>query len=386
MSSRFVLLAVVSTAAVARAAIAAEAGDGTVLGRIEVHGFVSQGALVSTGNEFLVKSKRGSFELTEAGINFSSALTDRLRVGIQLFGGGFATNRFSAKLDWFNLDYRWRDWLGFRAGRVKLPFGLYNEINDIDSARVPILLPQSTYPVASRNFLLAQTGGEVYGYVHLDALGALEYRLYSGTVTFDLAAQSSRFTLNSLNTPYLIGGRLMWETPVEGLRVGGSVQDLRLEASVSAGTGAGAIAATITVPALLWMYSLEYNHNDLLLAAEYGRWRVDTRTSNAMVLPPNRTVSERYYALAVYRFLDWFQLGAYYSGLFPNIPYREDRQNQQHDFAGTLRFDLNAHWLIKVEGHFLHGTAGLDSALNGGALGDLAADWTLFLVKTTAYF
>jgi hypothetical protein len=387
MSSRFVLLAVVSTATLARAATAAETEDGSVLGRIDVHGFVSQGAIESTGNEFLVKSRRGSFELTEVGINFSSALTDRLRVGIQLFGGGFATNRFSAKLDWFNLDYRWRDWLGFRAGRVKLPFGLYNEINDIDSARVPILLPQSTYPVANRNFLLAQTGAEVYGYIHLQALGALEYRIYSGTVTFDLTAQSSAFTLKSLNTPYLLGGRLMWETPVDGLRVGGSIQDLRLEADISAGSGPGAIAAKITLPALLWMYSLEYNHDDLLLAAEYSRWRTELSSTDARVLPPSRTVSERYYVLAAYRFVSWFQLGAYYAGLFPNIPYREDRQNQQHDFAGTVRFDVNAHWLIKLEGHYLHGTAGLDKALNGVTdLGDLAPDWALFLIKTTAYF
>ena len=38
--------------------------------------------------------------------------------------------------DWFDLDYRWKDWLGLRAGRVKLPYGLYNDTSDIDAARV----------------------------------------------------------------------------------------------------------------------------------------------------------------------------------------------------------------------------------------------------------
>ena len=31
--------------------------------------------------------------------------------------------------------YGFADWLGMRAGRVKIPFGLYNEVNDVDSGR-----------------------------------------------------------------------------------------------------------------------------------------------------------------------------------------------------------------------------------------------------------
>jgi hypothetical protein len=386
MASRFLLLALVASV-VGRASLAAADEDesrGSLLGRIDVHGFVSQGALVSTSNEFLVKSSRGSFELTEAGINFSSALTERLRVGLQLFGGGWASNRFTAKLDWFNLDYRWRDWLGFRAGRVKLPFGLYNEINDIDAARVPILLPQSTYPVANRNFLLAQTGGELYGYVHLDWLGAFEYRAYGGTINIDMTSQVGP-AIASLNVPYLLGGRLMWETPLEGLRAGGSVQDARLEAELVTSGG----RVRYTVPAFLWMYSAEYSHNDLLLAAEYSRWRQEVRTANTDPSLPgrSRTVSERYYVLGAYRVIEWLQLGAYYAGLFARVPFRSGRENYQHDFAGTLRFDINPHWLVKLEGHFVHGTAGLDKTLNEvDSVARLAPDWALFLVKTTAYF
>ena len=58
------------------------------------------------------------------------------------------------------------------------------------------------------------------------------------------------------------------------------------------------------------------------------------------------------------------------------------------DVAATLRFDLNAHWLLKLEGHVMRGTAALDNrALNGGAeRKDLEATWGVFLLKTTAYF
>jgi len=63
------------------------------------------------------------------------------------------------------------------------------------------------------------------------------------------------------------------------------------------------------------------------------------------------------------------------------------RRAQQHDAALTLRFDLDVHWLLKLEGHYLVGTADVNPALNGGLpRADLTRSWGAFLAKTTAYF
>jgi hypothetical protein len=63
------------------------------------------------------------------------------------------------------------------------------------------------------------------------------------------------------------------------------------------------------------------------------------------------------------------------------------RDNYQHDFAATLRFDINAYWLVKLEGHYIDGTSDVPPALNGGTTPEmLARQWFLFLIKTTAYF
>src|SRR5262249_32524896 len=154
--------------------------------------------------------------------------------GVQLFAQKLGPlGDYDAKMDWFYLDYRWADWLGFRAGRTKLPFGLYNEVNDIDQARVPILLPQSGYPAQNRNNLLAQTGVEIYGRFDLASAGVIDYRLYGGTIIFTVANQpGSPYQILDFRTPYLAGGRVMWETPLEGFRVGGSFQQLRLDAKL----------------------------------------------------------------------------------------------------------------------------------------------------------
>jgi hypothetical protein len=389
-----VAVGVATAIAIARPTVAAELGSPESTPSLQMHGFVSQGFIKTTANNYLAPSDRGSFEFTEVGVNFTSQITQRLRVGVQLFAHQLGpVGNYAARADWFYLDYRWRDWLGFRAGRVKLPFGLYNDTSDIDAARVPILLPQSVYPLSNRDFLLAQTGAEIYGYVDLRRAGALDYRLYGGTIFIDVPIQyGAPLVITKIETPYIFGGRLMWEPLVNGLRLGGSVQDLRLDLGVLSGATAmmPAAPATLRATALLWVTSVEYGARDLLLSAEYSRWRVKSESSDPMALPvPGApVVSERAYAMASYRVRTWLQPAAYYSVLFPDVATRsQGRENVQHDVAASLRFDVNDHWLVKVEGHYMRGTAGLQSALNDNMLlGQLTKDWGLFLVKTTAFF
>jgi hypothetical protein len=364
---------------------------------IDVHGFVSQGFIKTTENNYLADSKRGSFEFTEVGLNFTKNLSDRMRVGIQLFTHDLGPlGNYATRFDWFYLDYRFFDWLGVRAGRTKLPFGLYNETSDIDAARVPALLPQSVYPVSNREYLLAQTGGELYGDISLADAGALEYRLYGGTVFYDTADLSAALT--NVTVPYIYGGRLMWQAPLEGLQLGGSMQKLRIDAedTLTAAQTMAYMAAgllppnfmgniSLHVPATLWVGSAEYVAHDFSLAAEYSRWIV---TLEASVLAPKTTVtSERGYLMGSYHVTPWFTPGLYYSLFFPNADQRHGRAAYQHDVAATFRYDLNAYWLLKLEGHYMRGTAGLDPTLNGNVpVSSLVQDWGVLLVKTTAYF
>ncbi len=354
---------------------------------LEVHGFVSQGFLLTSANDYLADSSRGSFEFSDVGLNFTVPATDRLRLGVQLFSRDLGPiGDYRATLDWYYLDYRWRDWLGVRAGRVKLPFGLYNDTSDVDSARTAVLLPQSIYPTQNRDFLLAQTGMEIYGYAGLRSAGSLDYRLYAGTIFLDVRPQpGSPLTILDLEVPFVVGARVLWGPPVGGLRVGGSVQVLRIDTDLLAPGEPAPIA--VKIPATLWVASVEYAVRDLLVAGEYSRWLVEAKSSNPAVVPEGSTTSERAYALATYRASPWLQAGAYYSLLFPDVAHRTGRESVQQDVALTLRFDIDAYWLIKVEGHYMHGTAGLSSGLNGNRpLSALVSDWALFTLKTTAYF
>jgi hypothetical protein len=373
----------------AETASAVEVGlDGTAAS-VEVHGFASQGFILTLRNDYLAeKTTHGSFEFSEIGINFTKNLTETLRFGVQLFAQDLGpSGNYDAKVDWFYVDYRWRDWLGLRAGRLKIPYGLHNEIQDVDAARVPVLLPQSVYPLQTREILFAQTGAELYGFARAEGLGAFDYRAFVGTIFLDSASLTppgSAFDLK-FRVPYVAGGRLLWETPLEGLRVGASVETVRLDTT--------AFVPSIEPIAIksrtwLWVGSAEYSVADLVLTAEYARSYAKQSSSAPALSPPIDDESERAYVMAAYRVNPWLQPAAYYSVFFPNVDHREGRENRQHDVAATLRFDINSYWLMKVEGHYMAGTAGLLNPLRINPPDITKADryWGAFFLKTTARF
>ena len=53
---------------------------------VQIHGFVSQGYMRSSDNNYLADSDEGSFDFSEVGINLRTDLSDSLSVGIQFVG------------------------------------------------------------------------------------------------------------------------------------------------------------------------------------------------------------------------------------------------------------------------------------------------------------
>jgi len=378
----------VAALAFARPAAALDLGDPESAPALEVHAFVSQGYAKSTDNDYLLHSSKGSFEMSEAGLNFTSQLTERFRVGIQLFAYDLGTlGNYAARADWFYLDYRLKDWLGVRAGRTKLPFGLYSDVSDIDAARTPILLPQSIYPQTNRYFLLGVTGGSVYGYVNLGRAGALDYRAVGGAIPVNPAQIGAPPELSSIDIPYMAAGRFMWETPVSGLRLGVSLLVLKLNETGVLSTTPGPTNVSLNDVVYSAIGSVEYAWHDLLIAAEYGQARSVLHDDQPALFPQGATVDAGGYGLVAYRLTKWLQPSVYYSFFAANRNLGDQAANMttndeniQDDVAGTLRFDVNNFWIVKVEGHYMHGTAAL------GAVPTAAPNWGLFLIKTTAYF
>lgn len=378
--------------------IAAWAGSAAAYdyGKVDIHGFISQGYLSSNEYNYLAhNSKDGSFEYNEMGINFSSQLSDKLRIGVQFFArdlGDAANNRVT--VDWAFADYRFQDYLGLRIGRIKLPLGLYNDTRDMDMLRTSVVLPQGIYPDLLRDNTIAINGASAYGNVDMGAAGGLEYQVLAGAINSDRDSGTGKFTSDSIaayggqlagdadnDTVYV--GALRWETPLSGLRLGYTLIDGKVDLPLS-------IMGNIMINENDYTghyYSAEYSWNDLILAAEY--W---TRKTDVTMGPSESTIeAESYYLMASYRFNDWFTLGAYYSEYYPDKDDKEgdneaiDHRAWEKDLALTLRFDINEYWIAKLEGHSVDGTANVLTVDNDG--NDFSeSTWSYIAAKLTFSF
>ncbi len=359
------------------------------LSRVEIHGFVSQGFLMSSANDYLfATTSKGDFRFNEIGINFSAGLTQKLHVGLQLFSrslGYVGGNQI--QLDWAYADYRFKDWLGIRAGKIKSPLGMYNEIRDVDQLRTCVILPQSVYPEGNRAFATGLIGLDVYGELPVEEFGSLSYEVQGGGMTVhpsetainhlvasNIAASSvdmysaggefPAFIFPGLPAPdgepdmslnpedveitfhYAISGSLFWNNPFEldGLRIGGSAQH------TPEFTYYGPTIAFGVPPYLLnTLKGIPQSTVDMLFPDQYAMPMKDAwmwyasleyiyenvtlafefRQMKANIVTPMITVpiyQEGLYFLLSYAITDALEVGTYYSMSWPDAHNRKASQ------------------------------------------------------------
>jgi hypothetical protein len=347
---------------------------------IQIHGYATQGFLYTTNNNILTTSSSdGSPAWTETVVNLSSQPSPKLRVAVQaryFLLGNFGN---TITLDFASADYKVNDYFGVRFGKVKTPFGLFNEVQDIDPAYMWSLLPQSIYPIASRNSVLANYGGVVYGTLKLGPkLGKLEYRGWGGQMSlgsndgYFLARRELGIVFpNGLST-VVTGATLHWKMPLPGLMIGASIS--RLNATTLAltdtipgyGTFNGAAATNRDyIPDLF----ASYEKKKLVVAGEYSR----TPSNATIQVPglfsqPSRTDYRAWFAMASYKLTDKLTAGLYDSQ-FVDHQAALGLARYSKDWAISGRYDFNQFLYAKAEQHFVEGTAlSYDTAHNPNGL------------------
>jgi len=424
----------------AQAAGAYELGS---TGNVDIHGFISQGYIQTTDNNFFGPTEDGSFQFNEAGINFSSDVSDRLRVGLQFFARDFGSlGNNEVTIDWAFADYTFTEWANFRAGKIKMIHGLYNTSRDVDMLRTSVFLPQSVYNEGWRDSINAMNGFEYYGYAPAGAVGSFEYHAQVGTFNLDDDGAEIRlledqlpalmqFDVHGIEVESIYAGGFLWESPLEGLRMGASGWQLTFDGTISSEL----LAASPTNPPYVgpvvpdsiidvvqtgWTTSIEYAIGDLVFSTEYNRINYDLDDADLGI--DKDFDSEGYYGMLTYRFCDWFELGTYYSEYYANrddkdgdkgratwdnglaldgsslpgaqggYPPGQDYRAYLKDLALSLRFDITENWILKVEGHKMQGSAIMlnsddNTALYSGVMGpSYEEDWYLYTAKVSYSF
>ncbi len=346
---------------------------------VQVHGFVSQGFVYTNDNNWLtMNTSQGSGAMTDFGLNVSAPITDKLRVGAQIYDRNLGQlGQYHPSLDWAVADYRFTSWFGIRAGKVKTTLGLFNDTQDLDFLRVFALLPQSVYPTDLRDSMIAHVGVDLYGKISLKhGLGDLFYTAYAGHSTDSIYSGytylAQRYGVSYTDSTALkYGGDLRWNTPVPGLLIGVSRTNQDTAAKVKSVNPlhptAGPVAYT-AVSKADWTNQFygEYRRGKLQIDSEYRRlFHNGVAFGDAL----NTLTDVRgWYVSGTYRVMKRLAVGSYYSRytitsvsggvLAAVLPDQTDTSlpaNHIYDKVISARVDLNKFWNVKLEGHFMDG-------------------------------
>ena len=337
---------------------------------LQIHGYATQGFLYTTSNNILTTtSSDGSPAWTEAVLNISAQPTAKLRVVVQgryqLLGN--LANQIT--LDYAMADYKQDDRFGVRFGKVKIPSGLFNEIQDIGPSYQWALLPQSMYPIESRNSQLSLFGGVVYGTLNGGGLGKLDYRGWGGENTLPsndgdlLPLVEAGITLPSGFGGVQSGFALHWKTPLAGLMIGAS--NTRRSTATSPATTSSGAATLIGLHSNATSFFAQYEKERIMIASEYGR-----TPGNFGLQFPGVPVSmvrfddRGFYAMGTCKATNKLTAGAYFSQFF-NRQAALGPTRYSKDWTLSTRYDFNQFLYAKAEEHFIQGTAqSFDALLN----------------------
>jgi hypothetical protein len=343
---------------------------------IQIHSFASQGFLYTNDNNYLTaKTSQGSFAFTDGGANISTQLTNKFRIGAQVYVRNIGQlGKWRPQLDWAYGDYKFTDWFGVRGGKVKTALGLYNDTQDTEFLHTWAILPQSVYPLDLRSTTIAHTGGDLYGQIPLRQAGSLSYTAYVGTRSFDSRGGVYYFSSDQGipikgDSGLAAGGDVRWNTPFQGLMVGSSWMKLterrigHFTVPDLAGLGYTLEAAPDQITAVYGDYGRGRWHLDGEFRREHYYANVAIPVVPGFIFVYNGS-NQVWFLSGAYRVSKRLELGSYHSRYYFDAPNSPDKANSNHIFDQTVtaRFNIARWWNVKIEEHFMRGYGEIYSA------------------------
>lgn len=315
--------------------------------KLQIHGFggFSYGN-TNNENEYLDGQNDGEYHFQEFNISFDAQPTDKLTIFTQFaFDNIGVEEGIETNVDFAFAQWQFSDAFKLRVGRVKQPFGIYNEIEAVGTLRPFYHLPQGIYGpegIVGTGY----DGAGVTGSHHLGKDWALEYDIYGGALNLDVD-ESFKFFLDeplgeeNEQVNNLIGGGLTFSLPAKNINFGVSTYTGTEEIAESV-VGGRHYGVDFHVEYLteLWSIRSEYLYYD-------DQFQPEPRKVNAAYvevaryLTPNIQVAGRYdYSHTKLPTID--------TSAAPSLL-------DQKDVAVALNYWFNPNLVIKLNLHFVDG-------------------------------
>ncbi|NOQ64546.1 MAG: hypothetical protein GQ582_08550 [Methyloprofundus sp.] len=368
---------------------------------IQFHGFFSQGLFHSTGNNVYGKSKDSvSADLTEIGLNMSYQALNNLSFaaqGLYRRAGASTGDAGEVTLDFAFADITFLSFsqgrLGVRGGRIKNPWGFYNETRDVASTHPTIFLPL-IYFERSRALLIAIDGGQLYADYSSpigDFLFTFNYGYSHDNKELLLAITSDPDVSGKLDSDPGFMTQLHYE--IMGGQYAFAISYADLNSSYTSSKSFDPYTGLESNIDSL-MLSAQYNGEKFSLVGEYNiQWNSFSFPQAGADFSP---VSEYWYIQASYRFLDNLQMTIRYDSSSQD---KSDRSGKNfHAATGLpahlmytqdavigLRWDITPSWMLRAEYQRVHGASTV-SLLDNPDLSKLVKDWNIYALQVSFRF
>ncbi len=371
--------------------------------------FLSQSAVYTSNNNFHGDSDDNvSLDSNEIGAVFNYKATDDLSLSAQIMARNAGNmDNGSLRADYAFAQYRLLNTvdysLAIKAGKLRLPYGLYNDTRDVAATNPSFILPQSAYIDRARNTFYAANGATLHGENFWGAnsitwdIGYVKIEADDNEMD-DLAglptANGAKGTFNPL-------ARFVVDFDNDTYKVGFSYRDSEFEFTPEM---ADLQISTGSLKSTAKMLSLQYNAEKWTLTGEWGRTTtsVNFTAEQAFINPPGIWVpvnmpiaanfpTESYYLQMEYRITPTVSLLLARDESYAN---RNDREGKE--FAATLNgyitmlpalsplarpsysqyaldnvlgltWNISPQMLTRIEWHNIEGTFWLSSADNPDA-------------------
>ncbi len=380
------------------------------LDNLKFQGFASQAFIATSDNNVFGKTDQGGgFGFTEVGLNALFRPLPRLQLSAQMLSrrAGEGSNGGKPRLDFGFVDYllfsHETHQFGIRVGRLKNPFGFYNDTRDVAFTRPSILLPQSIYFDRTRNLGMSSDSVQLYGETSHPTIGNFsvqfgvmrslvkdketEYAIFRGPQKGELSPEASFI------------GRGIYETHDARFRF--AISGIWLNTHYNPGLGDRLTRGSFSFSPLF--LSAQYNAEKWSLTAEYALRRMDFKNFGVSALDKlaNNTTGESFYVQGDYRFHPKWEAFLRYDVYFADRndrngkKYAQWQQNRGHfepaysryakDLTVGLRWNITPQIMARFEYHHINGTGWL-SGLDNPNIASTVKEWDLFAAQLSFRF
>jgi hypothetical protein len=289
----------------------------------ELHGFGSQDYMQANHNTYLGADDRGTWDNNFLGLVGTVSVSEKSKLWAQLE----TSNNEGTRFTWFFLDYQLTPSLRAHVGRVKYPLGIYNEYIDTKFLQVTSLEP-ALYQGAADFVHDSYTGVGLDYTQSLGDLGEVLWQVYGGN-TYDVDPPAD------VRDRRAYGGRIVYTTPVNGLRL--LLSAYRTQAEV--------LATRELVNEGRMIASIDYVRGDWDLKSEFGHHTFLGVSSKA------------YYVQAGHLFWDKWMPFVRYDKVITDSRLQNNNSFTQKIFVLGLNYKVTGNISVRIEDHINQGYA-----------------------------